>query len=177
MKKLLLASAVLLTFSLSLVIFNLSCNRPAEAQQTNNYCLGPQPKLQFKLNGVVQNCDAVFSPLVGWDKCPLLEGAGTTWSLFGFSGRTLSGDGGFELKLSGSPSIKTYLDSRPRVRDYNTFYEVGNYTVTITSISNNRASGTFSGQVRNLSGSATAQITEGVFTDVPIGYFDWGIRN
>ncbi len=51
-KKLLLASAVLLTFSASLILFNLSCNKPADAQTPTN-CNEPAATFKYKWNGTL----------------------------------------------------------------------------------------------------------------------------
>ena len=65
-KKLLLASAALIIFSLSIILFQISCRKPATAQSPTPSCIGPQPKLQFKANGTLYVCNAVSDSRLGW---------------------------------------------------------------------------------------------------------------
>lgn len=161
-----------------LYTFLSSCTPDTPEPPTNNSVIGPQPTFQFKVNGVVKNCDAIFNSLIGWDKCPIIQYYGlNSWELTGISGRSSNLDGeGIQLEMSGSPAVNTFSSTDEVLRVGNTFYTIGSCTVTLTSISNNRATGTFSGQLRTSNGSVTALITEGVFSNVPVGNFDWGIR-
>ncbi|MFN5334916.1 MAG: hypothetical protein ACK5BV_06995 [Bacteroidota bacterium] len=183
LRQLILGSLVLIMFSASIVVFNISCNKESDAQQTNNNCIGPQPKFQFKANGVIKNCDAIFNPLIGWDKCPVIQyfPSDTSWTIKGFIGWGQDFDGeGIYLEAGGAPMVKTYENARVVTARINNIFDSvddanGSFRIVITSITNNRATGTFSGQLRTSNGSISVQITEGVFSNIPVGLFDWGI--
>jgi hypothetical protein len=187
MKKLLLGSLALTIFSISVTLFNISCNKDSDAQPNSNRsnCIGPQPKFQFKANGVLKNCDAVFNPLIGWDKCPIIQyiPSDTSWGITGFIGWGQDFEGeGICLEAGGTPMVKTYENARVQTARINNIFDSaddanGSFRIVIESITNNRATGTFSGQLRTSNGSINVQITEGVFSNIPVGVFDWGIRS
>jgi hypothetical protein len=78
--------------------------------------------------------------------------------------------------------VKTYENARVQTARINNIFDSaddanGSFRIVIESITNNRATGTFSGQLRTSNGSISVQITEGVFSNIPVGVFDWGIRS
>jgi hypothetical protein len=191
-KKLLIASAVMLLFSISITIFNLSCNKPADAQpQSQTNCMGPQPKFQFKANGKLYVCDPVFDKRIGWTMVNNYEGTGATdgytpdlhigsdYSILG--GGYLSPsfvETYINLKLSttSTPTVGTYNENNIESDcsfseiDNNGFYNRSTHTITFTRVSNGTVDGTFSGTVRttNTTPVKTVTITEGVFSNIPI---------
>jgi hypothetical protein len=102
-----------------------------------------------------------------------IEDAGGT-KILTIEGKSSGGGENFSIALfsTGSFQVGTYLASLSEVEfDYSTtaktIYEgdflTGEFTVTITSLSNNIISGTFSGSVEDSTGN-TKQITLGTFT-------------
>jgi len=69
MKKIIFSAVVLFVFSLSMIVFQISCNKSSVAQRPSD-CVGPQPKLQFVANGVTYNCDGVWDARFGWVNFP-----------------------------------------------------------------------------------------------------------
>ena len=171
---------MLLIFSASITIFNISCNKESDAQQTNSKCLGLQPKFQFRINGSIKVCDALYNELIGWDRCPLIQyydDGQTPWKMRGvYSRGSFSNQG---ISISGAktaPTVGAILSSSVSGNIDNQEYVAGNITVNISSISKNRMSGTFSGNIRTTPNGNNVPITEGVFSNIPFGNFDWEIR-
>lgn len=180
MKKLLKTSILLLFFALSIILFQISCTKEADSQSSTSSCLSLKPTFQFKINGLVKNCDAVYNELIGWDKCPIIQQYGNkNWILIGRSGRnsSLNAEGIYLTGSTTTPVVGTSSNTNPFAVIDNIAYYFGNYTIIITKIENNRASGTFSGTLKVTSTSPSLQITEGTFSNLPIGNFDWEIRD
>ena len=137
---------------------------------TNNVNIGPQPKMQFKENGVLQIQDAVFESGLGWGVLPAFRQDGTiTYLISDVSLHDSVGNRRLNINLTNNNlvNIGTY-------QSYSAYYNPigclpinncgygGSASVTITSISNNTASGTFSGTF------SIYNITDGVFENIPI---------
>jgi hypothetical protein len=169
-KKLLLASAVMLIFSISIILFNLSCNKPADAQQNQSNCVGVQAKLQFKGNGVLYECNAVFDSRVGWVGYPYInkkieqQGSQPTYKLafknyknyawsddiswivnYPATQNTVDGS----IYIGSTISVGTYTNTNQVIFFEKLVYKYEDIpkclVVNITSINNGLASGTFSG--------------------------------
>jgi hypothetical protein len=193
MKKILLGSLVLLTFSASIILFNISCNKESDAQPNSNSsnCIGPQPKFQFKANGKLYVCDAVFDKRIGWSGnfndlneggVPCLRGS-TRFELSGGLYSPTSGESTYiNLFLSNTnPTVGTYnennIGSDCNFDFDNYIYTSSTHTITFTRVSNETADGTFSGVVKTVSfggqpnPNMTVTITDGVFSNIPIFKF------
>jgi hypothetical protein len=197
MKKLLLGSLVLLVFSASIVVFNISCNKESDAQQTTN-CIGSQPTLKFKGNGVLYECKAVNDPRLGWIGYPGIwkikssdrdayaigfsntktNASSPTWFIdFPITQNTVVGGIVF---LSSNLSTTTYLSSGNEISFPSKGYKYGgsgfdkSCVINISSIKNGLASGTFTGTLRagpigvDDTKGPLMNITEGVFTNIPV---------
>jgi hypothetical protein len=194
MKKLLLGSLVLLMFSASIILFNISCNKESDAQQTTN-CIGPQPILQFKGNGVLYECKGINDARVGWVGYPKIWksfSSGKTFYNISFSNyktqgdfdnwtynypataNTVSGWIAFETPTFG---ISTYTNTDDAIGfdnlDYGYELNKGRLIFTITSMRNGLVSGTFSGilpatATGNYNRGPLMNITEGVFANIPV---------
>ena len=191
-KNLLLGSIVLTLFSISVLIFQFSCSQQAPAQISGTNCIGPQPKFQFKANGVLYVCDALYDSRVGWYGNlfgQLQEGGGNLPRIINGDTIILSG----ALKTTSSNSTYTYIGlfipnatllstgaiytSTNVYTDCNFSFSYGNgymynksnHTVTFTRVSNGTADGTFSGAVWPTSApSQVVTITDGVFSNLPV---------
>jgi len=188
-KKLLLASASLTIFSLSIILFQISCKKDATAQNSTNNCLGLQPKFQYKANGTLYVCDALFDNRIGW---------------YGNFTNQLHGEGGGELpavyinsnefEISGGVSISTtsstYINlyiqslSSPTTNTpytstnihsdcsipmSSTINDRSTHTITFTRVSGGTADGTFFGTVwPNSAPSQIITITDGMFYNIPV---------
>lgn len=194
MKKLLLGSLVLLMFSASIVLFNISCNKESDAQpQSQTFCMGPQPKFQFKANGKLYICDPVFDKRIGWTKANNYEGTDATDGYtpdlhIGRDGSVIGGGYtsasfadtyiNLALKITSTPTTgipynENDIESDCRFEDFdnnNSFYNRSTHTITFTRVSNGTADGTFSGTVRttNTNPIKTVTITDGAFSNIPI---------
>ena len=191
MKKLILGSLVLLMFSASIVLFNISCNKDSDAQQQNQTnCMGPQPKFQFRANGKLYVGDPVFDKRIGWTKVNNYEGTnsgdGYTPELSIGSDVTLLSGGytsasfadnyvNLALSTTSTPTVGTYTEnniiSDCRFEDFdNTGYTRSTHTIKFTRVSNGTADGTFSGTVRTVNTTPVKSVTisEGVFSNIPI---------
>mgnify|MGYP000904971556 CR=1 FL=1 len=194
-KKILLASAVLAVFSLATIFFQISCSKPASAQSPTN-CIGPQPKLSFKGNGVLYTCEGTLNSKIGWINFPYITktNVATTYYLMAANFKSYHsydfGDyyGAFPSVANKAVFMLAFENQRLNSAGaYNTSVEkvielynngalVGSYesqpqsiTLTITSVTNGAASGTFNGYVNPSSGTyPRLNITEGIFTDLPI---------
>ncbi|MFN5334566.1 MAG: hypothetical protein ACK5BV_05205 [Bacteroidota bacterium] len=188
MKKVLLGSLVLLMFSASIVLFNISCNKESDAQpQSQSNCVGPQPTLRFKGNGVLYECKGINDSRVGWAGYPFWskENSFQTYDLsfsnydddynvFANFPNTANKVGGFVTIKSLSIGTYTNSDNVFVFPDLNYRWELnpGSLVFIITSKNNGYASGTFSGKFpAGNSANATGpemNITEGVFTNIPV---------
>ena len=196
-KKLLLASASLTIFSLSIILFQISCKKDATAQNSTSNCIGPQPTLQFKGNGVLYTCNAVADSRLGWVGYPRIIGQKNgdstygiefcnkkqweengTW-MFDFPITPNLAEGGIDWKINGSVLTQGIYSNKGMALGLN--YQNSNYhyetnpncfTVNINSISNRMATGTFSGSLPSGNGSINngpaMMITDGVFSNLPI---------
>ena len=192
-KKLLLQSLLLL------IIY--SCSTPSTSTpstpSTTNSCIGPQPKFQFKANGTLYVCDAVFDNRLGWvgnhtpyrneGQVPNLHYASNS----SYSGGTTITTHYYVLQGGVSTSSsETYINlniqtnTLPLVsvpyNETNIFsdcvfnlggggYTTSTHSITFTRISNGTADGSFSGTVKSSSTpSNTVNITDGVFSNIPV---------
>jgi len=187
-KNLLLGSIILFLFSAAIIIFQISCSQQAPAQTSTSNCIGPQPKFQFKANGVLYNCDAVFDTRFGWK-------AKSYKDLFGeLPSITLSPNDtrpNFELSGNASTTVNdimhfnfiNYSTPSPIALTYNSIsggadckfpndnniYGNSNHSITFTRVSNGTADGSFSGTVWTTSASSQiVTITDGVFSNIPV---------
>lgn len=162
---------------ISLVTFlSLSCN-PNGGGQGSICSAATQPKLQFKANGTLYNFDAICTSGVGWTEYPLFRkftGSinNVPYYYYGLtSGYNQRNNNSLIIELPKnqplavgtytSISFDTHLDGK--------FYPRGTQTVVVTSITNNKANGTFSGTLlENLTGTNSLNITEGVFSNLTI---------
>jgi hypothetical protein len=197
MKKFLLGSLVLLMFSASIILFNASCNKDSDAQPNSNSsnCIGPQPTLQFKGNGVLYVCKGVNDSRVGWSGYPVIWRGNDSRPFYrldfcnykqtvDYSGQynvnfpiTSNTVGGFIAMSTANLSIGTYTSADDAIRFDNLDHEYeandGRITINITSIKDGLASGTFSGNLPatgtgNFNRGPQMNITEGVFTSIPV---------
>jgi len=192
MKNLLLGSLVLLMFSASIILFNISCNKESDAQPNSNSsnCMGPQPKFQYKANGKLYICDPVFDKRIGWTQANNTFFTGYTPSLSSSAVGSTELSGGLTtssgkevfinlfLSINSTPSVGTYnennISSDCRFEEFDNYsYSSSTHTITFTRVSNGTADGTFSGTVKTSSFAGqpnpnkTVTITEGVFTNIP----------
>lgn len=192
MKKFLFSAAVLFAFSLSMIVFQISCNKSSVAQRPSD-CVGPQPKLQFVANGVTYNCDAIYKEGLGWVKAPYIN----TGAVFGAGGFTLvaSSTKGYDdgmyifSNLQHTAHLSLYKNAQIAANSSYTIqngHNVALYnngtlvaraenntttsiSLTITSIVNGYASGTFSGQTdSNDPRLPRINISEGTFSNIPV---------
>ena len=188
-RNLLLASASLTIFSLSIILFQISCKKEATAQNSTNNCLGLQPKLQFKANGSLYVCDALFDNRVGWygNYTDQLHGEGggelpavyvnsSESSITG--GRSISTTSSTYINLyiqslssptTNTPYTSTNIHSDCSIPMSSTINDRSTHTITFTRVSGGTADGTFSGTVWPTSApSQIVSITDGVFLNLPI---------
>lgn len=162
---------------ISLVTFlSLSCN-PNGGGQGSICSAATQPKLQFKANGTLYNFDAICTSGIGWTEYSYFKkGTGTLNSVPYYNYELSSGDhprNGNSLIL-GLPqnqplTVGTYTCTWSDTHLDGKFYTRGTQTVVVTSITNNRANGTFSGTLlENSPGTNSVTITEGVFSNLMI---------
>ncbi len=175
-------------FSASIIIFNISCNKDSDAQPNSNSsnCIGPQPKFQFKANGKLYVCDAIFDNRIGWvgNYLPYQnEGGLPSFSISQYNNVTNSELSGGVLTSSGSNFINLYMTlADASVGTYysepnsgadctieNVQYWGSTHSITFTRVSNGTADGTFSGTlIKKDSPNVTISLTEGVFSNIPI---------
>ena len=188
MKKILLGSLVLLMFSASIVLFNISCNKDSDAQPnpTSSNCIGPQPKFQFKANGKLYVCDAVFDKRLGWvanrapfvynENIPFLDVYDSESILSGsvYSSSTNSSLTTINLAINTTnPSVGTFNETNVYGEcnfDFDDYtYTVHSHTITFTRVSDGTADGKFSGVTKVASNpNQSVSITDGVFSNIPI---------
>lgn len=184
-KKLLLASAVLLTFSASLILFNLSCNKPADAQTPTN-CNEPNTVFKYKLNGTLYDMSgslalnskqgAVVRKTYDWRKCNVSQQLACTdyiYSLSATKNNVFDDEWNTIVRFwfGSSINVGTYSVSTNTLGVQITFPEYmgsTNLTVTITKNQGGYIDGTFSGTLKSSSNQNTYQLTEGEFKNVKI---------
>jgi hypothetical protein len=179
MKKLLLGSLVLLMFSASIVVFNISCNKESDAQQTSNNCIGPQPKVQFNANGKTYNGDYKFDQRLGW----FIDFDETPSSIMIFNNSmqfTVVTSNVYSQMRFTFPNITeptagttyTYLVKPGTCYFDNTngsSENGGTISLTFTRVSGGTADGTFSGAISYTSPlNQTITITNGAFSNIPV---------
>lgn len=174
MKRILLSSVILTFFAVSITLFQLSCSKTSEAQTQSGNCIGEQPKMQFKWNGNLSNCDAIFDSKFGWKTSPTINGKNNNFTLMSWEG--------YGYLSTSLASLNLYFpnNQQPIVGSYtitngfcdcfinNTAYSRGTYTIVITSIANGYANGIFNGTISTSSGSSTITLSEGIFSNIPI---------
>jgi len=194
MKKVLMSAVVMFIFSLSIIVFQLSCNKSSVAQRPTD-CLGNQSKFEFKVNGVLFKCDAVLNNQLGWvgfpyfSKHPSING----FSLYATNHNDFDPGNNigrinvfdetqytcyFHIEFSNTQINTTgsYSSTLAHIELYNngTSYNGGearpqSFNFTISSIQNGLVSGTFSGWVDpNSPSNPRLNVTDGIFTNVPI---------
>lgn len=186
MKKLLLASVALTMFSISIILFQISCKKEVLAQAASFTC-AQKPKLQFYGNGILYSFDAVlYSGL--WLDFPYIKAYSINPSTSNF--RIYA-----DLKLTEKDYISVVHSVSIDLASYTNNIIVGNYptnniipafrfvlytgpanlitfastnyVVNISKIENNLATGTFSGTLLSPVG-APYTITQGTFSNIPV---------
>jgi hypothetical protein len=165
----------------------MACKKSSDTNNnTNNQA--PQPKFQFTANGNVYTWNAVDIGGV-WTNFPTIHkntgsNNGTPTTNYSLQTNNSNGQQGYSLILSlcscTSISPGTYPTAGGKDSD-SYFNGVGysltsansantNYTVTISSITNGLANGTFSGvlQPRTAGAGPTLNITNGSFSNIPV---------
>lgn len=156
---------------------------------TNNVVIGPQPKFQFKANGTLYICDALFDSRIGWYGNwyqQLKEGGGQVPAVYTYNGQNeLSG--GLEtgplnsstyLNLqipSATITVGSFTSNNMSIVDcgFAAYPTTGNWksnshTIIFSRISNGTADGTFSATLTSTVGNTTVNITEGSFSNIPV---------
>lgn len=178
MKKLFLGSLALTLFSMSIILFQISCKKDAVAQTTTEPC-AKQPKLQFLGNGTLYNFDALlygglwidFPYIHRRDGSPGAFAISTKISLPAHNGQRVGTNLIIDLApISSTLSVGNYPNTPAVIFQFQnnttTYASSTNYVVNISKIENNKATGTFSGTLT--SGSGPMSITQGTFSDIPI---------
>jgi len=188
--KIVFYSVVLLsTFFLS------SCTPDTPVTTNNNTAICPQPKLQYKGNGTLYVCNAVPDSRFGWAGYPyfinISDGCvldfvnykigprqhGSPISYVNFPATQNKIQGSFYFNTPGStPNIGTYntVDIALSFNDDTYHYEdvPNSIVLNITSLANGLVSGTFSGVIpavnNGISHGPQMNITEGVFSNIPV---------
>ena len=156
---------------------------------TNNVVIGPQPKFQFKANGTLYICDALFDSRIGWYGNyyqQLQEGGGEVPAIHTYNGQNeLSG--GLEtgplnsstyLNLqipSATITVGSFTSNNMSIVDCSFeafpttgYWKSNSHTIVITRVSNSTADGTFTATLTSTVGSTTVNITEGTFSNIPV---------
>ena len=190
MKKIILSSLALLLFSISIIIFEISCNKSANSQSQSSSTTPAQPKLQFYANGVLYNMDAVWDSRIGWINYPQFykdyyAGSGGSGYYYSLQGSTYNNNTALvhpnnyiNLGITNNSSIAvgTFNLSSPANIDCSfgtspnlgVNYSSGNYSITITAVSGNEVTGTFSGTINTYPVTTPLNITQGTFSNLPI---------
>ena len=177
MKKLLMGSIALTLFSISIIIFQISCKKEANAQNSTNNCIGAQPKIEFKGNGILYTNNARFDNRIGWYNYACIDTANSNPSNTLDELRTgpLNSTSSFmDLFFPNSTNIAsgTYTSTNQAIDCVinGIRYYTGSYTININIQSDGTADGTFSGTLyqQNNQGSNIV-LTDGVFSSIPVG--------
>jgi hypothetical protein len=187
MKKILLGSLVLMIFSASIIIFNISCNKDSDAQPNSNSsnCIGPQPKAQLIANGKPYNGDYKFDHRLGW----VYKEGGTyvylnnNTMIFKFASASPYSSMKLTFQNISNPVIGTtytYLVQQGtcyfnELSNSGYTEDGGSINLIFTRISNGTADGKLSGAIsykRLNTGTSPANITfaitDGIFSNIPI---------
>ena len=181
MKKVFSISIIALTFFAG----SLSCKKSSSTPQS---ITKPQPKMQYYANDVLIICDASGDVTSGWINYPYINSKGFGAQRIGIHGVdkedansinfnlglcancTTVDIGKYPLSIMGGKDV----DCKIKGFIYNSGYSTGSdYTINITLIQNELASGTFSGILNpSTSGVQTIgpilNITKGSFSNIPI---------
>jgi hypothetical protein len=171
----------------SILVFGMACKKSSDSNNTGSQ--SPQPKFQFTANGTVYTWNAVDVGGV-WTNYPTIVKStgsvnGTAVTSYSFRTNNSSGQQGYSLILglcSGCSTISSGTYPVGNGKDVDSYFNgVGysittannantNYTVTISSITNGLANGTFSGvlQPRTAGSGPTLTITNGTFSNIPV---------
>ena len=190
MKKLLLASFILIFFAMSVTLIQLSCSKPVTAQNTTTNCVGPQPKFQFKVNNSLYVCDAIFDNRMGWianhpistpssfglEMLPsVYAGNPSTKKLYATFYKSNTDYAFLSFTFNHSSTLTTGIinttNGNCEVYFPNNIGKLTkcNYTINFTRVSNGTADGTFSGTVWDpLTPSNTVAISAGEFSNIII---------
>jgi hypothetical protein len=175
---------------LGIVILLSSCSteNPTNPNPTSTNCIGPQPKFQFKANGVMFVCDALFDSRMGWYGNyyqQIREGGGQIPGIYALNGQYELSGGIETAPLNSltninlqivSPSITIGSFSASNVIVGCTFAEFpttgswksNGHTVVLSRVSNGTADGTFFASLTSTVGNTTVTITEGQFYNIPV---------
>jgi|GEM_PF-2949993 len=184
MKNIFFAALLMTFFSFSILLFQISCKSDVIAQSNNSNCIGEKPLFQFKANGILHNCDALFDSRVGWygntessSVRNLIEGElpsiakdlGATG--YSFSGGNQQAYLNF-LNFSTSPSVGTSTVTNGaadcKIPSF-TLFTKATYTIAFTRIAGGTADGTFTATLINpASPQTTVSVTEGSFKNLMI---------
>lgn len=196
LKKLVLGSLILIMFSASIVVFNISCNKETDAQTSSN-CNEPAATFKYKWNGILyemngsltqnaregslirkeQTYDNINTSNNPFD---LMNGDELTntkylYSIHATKNNFYGDEGGpileIELRTTSLTAPKTFTSANNEIKSVYFCHPVNaegqQFTVTFTKIANGYADGSFSGTVRTTNGQ-NVQITEGEFKNVKI---------
>ena len=188
MKKIFLAVVVLISLSL----FSCTPSTPV-TPSTNNVVIGPQPKFQFKANGTLYICDALFDSRIGWygnyyqqlqqdggGVCPGFypyDNVGDSY-LGGGCSTDMNGDAFVCLGITTSSITNgTFSTTNLSAADCHfaafpitspAYWIATQQTIVITRVSNGTADGTFSANLTSSVGNSSVNITEGTFSNIPV---------
>jgi hypothetical protein len=178
MKNLLLGSLVLLMFSSSIILFNISCNKESDAQPSTSNCVGPQPKVQFNANGKTYNGDYKFDQRLGWTtnefESTTIQLSNNLMEFYIWSSNYYSRLG---LKFPNVSNLTAGTTYTYLAQPGNSYFDNttgssekgGTISVTFTRVSGGTADGTFSGAISYTAPSnQTVTITNGTFSNIPI---------
>ena len=197
MKKLLLGSLVLLMFSLSLILFNISCKKETNAQTTTN-CNEPAATFKYKWNGVLyemngslthnaregslirkeQTYDNINTSNNPFDYMNGDEITNTKYlySIHATKNNFYGDEGGpileIELRTTSLTAPKIFTSANNEIKwvyfCHPEYAKAQQFTVNFTKIANGYADGSFSGIVQDIDNGSQIQITEGEFKNVRI---------
>jgi hypothetical protein len=197
LKKLILGSLVLIMFSASIVVFNISCNKETDAQTSSN-CNEPAATFKYKWNGILyemngsltQNAregslirkeqttnNGATNPFDNANGDPLTN-TKYLYSILATKNNYYGDEGGpileIELRTTSLTAPKTFTSANNEIKwvYFNHPEEAAGeqFTVNFIKIANGYADGSFSGVVKyNNNGQLiTIQVTEGEFKNVKI---------
>jgi hypothetical protein len=172
MKKIFLAVIV----TLSITLFSCTPENPTTSNNTTS--IGPQPKFQFKANGIIQYNDAQFDKRIGYVLYPVIEIKNN--ELY-FSSRQIDNDEPVEVTarfpynsnvlVTTTLTNPTYLSIRtpnPYFNSSSINLSLENFVFSISRFSNGTADGTFSGTLTTTDNNSSITIAEGTFSNIPV---------
>jgi hypothetical protein len=142
----------LLLIALFCFPFLYSCETTTpEPPTSNNVLIGPQPKFEYKANGVLINSDAIYDARIGYIDFPHIIRSGSNGFSFSSAGGeyltvSLPNFLNFSI-LTNVITQTTYSCTGSDSKFGGLFYYSGNQTITITRVNNGYADGTFSGTI------------------------------